>query len=121
MKTETIIENTVSAPVSSPDLVVRPRRLRATAALRSMVRETHLRVDQLIMPLFILEGSNRKIAIDPMPGIFQMSTDMALFEIEKIVAVGIPAIILFGIPDSKDSHGSTAWQADGVVQKQLEK
>jgi len=100
-------------------MIVRPRRLRATAAMRSMVRETHLRVDSLIMPLFIVEGSKRKIAIDPMPGIFQMSIDTALFEIEKIADAGIPSVLLFGIPDNKDKQASAAWQADGVVQKAI--
>ena len=63
--------------------LIRPRRLRAHSALRSMVQETHLRLDSLIMPYFIIEGTKRKLAIDPMPGIFQMSVDQALFEIEK--------------------------------------
>ncbi len=95
---------------------IRPRRLRATAALRSMVRETHLRVDQLIMPLFILEGSKRKLPVEPMPGIFQMSIDKALYEIESVANKAIKAILLFGIPDTKDAQASAAWQENGVIQ-----
>src|ERR1700722_9168874 len=96
---------------TQPQPLIRPRRLRKSAVLRSMVQETHLHIDQLIMPLFIVEGSNRKLPIDPMPGIFQMSIDTALFEIEKIVLAGIPAVLLFGIPDNKDKQASAAWQA----------
>ena len=117
--TTTTIEQQIAQDKSAIDQKIRPRRLRATAGLRSMVRETHLRVDSLIMPLFIVEGQKRQLPIEPMPGIFQMSADMALFEIEKIVAAGIPSILLFGIPDNKDAHASTAWQADGVVQKAI--
>ncbi len=64
----------------APAQLIRPRRLRAQAALRSMVQETHLHVDSLIMPYFIIEGTKRKLAIDPMPGIFQMSVDQALLK-----------------------------------------
>ncbi len=100
-------------------LQMRPRRLRATANLRSMVRESHLRLDSLINPFFILEGSKRKIQIDPMPGIFQLSIDQALYEIEITANKGVKAILLFGIPDQKDPQASSAWQADGVVQKAI--
>ena len=120
---QTIVEQIEAAipqtAITQPTPLIRPRRLRASAALRSMVQETHLHVGQLIMPLFIVEGSNRKLPIDPMPGIFQMSVDMALFEIEKIVLAGIPAVLLFGIPDNKDKQASAAWQADGVIQKAI--
>ena len=98
------------------NLIVRPRRLRATANLRSMVRESHLRIDSLISPFFIVEGNNRQIKIDPMPGIFQMSIDKALYEIESIANKGIKAILLFGIPDKKDAQASAAWQKNGVIQ-----
>ncbi len=97
-------------------MVVRPRRLRATANLRAMVRENHLRVDNLIAPFFILEGNNRQVKIDPMPGVFQMSIDKALYEIENVANKDIKAILLFGIPDKKDALASAAWQENGVVQ-----
>ena len=98
------------------NLVVRPRRLRSTANLRSMVRETHLRVDQLIAPFFIVEGSNRQVKIEPMPGVYQMSIDKALYEIESIAQKGIKAILLFGIPEHKDARSSSGWAANGVIQ-----
>ena len=103
----------------SQELLVRPRRLRATANLRSMVRESHLRSDSLINPFFILEGTNRKIKIDPMPGIFQMSIDQALYEIEITANKGVKAILLFGIPENKDAAASAAWQENGVVQNAI--
>ncbi len=104
---------------SARGILVRPRRLRATANLRSMVRENHLRLDSLINPFFIVEGSNRKIKIDPMPGIFQMSIDQALYEIEITANKGVKAILLFGIPDNKDAQASAAWLENGVVQNAI--
>jgi len=104
---------------STKGLLLRPRRLRSSANLRSMVRESHLRLESLINPFFIVEGSNRKIKIDPMPGVFQMSIDQALFEIEKTANKGIKAILLFGIPEEKDSQATAAWQENGVVQNAI--
>lgn len=98
---------------------IRPRRLRASANLRSMVCESHLRTDSLISPFFIVEGANRKIKIDPMPGVFQMSIDQALYEIEITANKGVKAILLFGIPDKKDAEASASWQENGVVQNAI--
>jgi porphobilinogen synthase len=78
-----------------------------------------LRVDSLINPFFIVEGNNRKIKIDPMPGIFQMSIDQALYEIDKSANKGIKAILLFGIPDNKDSYASAATDENGVIQNAI--
>ena len=84
-----------------------------------MVQETHLHPDSLIMPFFIVEGTKRRLAIDPMPGIFQLSTDQVLFEIERTAAAGVKAILLFGIPDHKDRQASGAWMKTGVIQKAI--
>jgi porphobilinogen synthase len=96
---------------------MRMRRLRANPALRSMVRETHLHLEKLIYPLFIVEGQNKRTAISSMPGIFQQSIDCALHEIEQAVNEGVTSVLLFGIPSEKDSEASGAWRSDGIVQK----
>ncbi len=96
--------------------ITRMRRLRSTAALRELVRETHIRVDKLIYPMFVIEGSHKKIPIDPMPGIYQQSVDELLKEIAQVVEEGIKAVLLFGIPDQKDSEATGAWHDDGIVQ-----
>lgn len=96
---------------------MRMRRLRATAALRAMVRETHLNLDNLIYPLFVVEGRGIRTAISAMPGIYQQSVDTMLLEVEAVAAAGIKSIILFGIPESKDSQASGAWHDQGIVQK----
>lgn len=98
---------------------MRLRRLRRTEALRSMVQETKVTVDNLVYPLFIVEGNGIKQEITSMPGIFRYSTDLLLPEVEEIAKLGIPAVILFGIPDSKDDLGSQAYNAKGVIQQAL--
>lgn len=108
--------NTKSAKV---DLKIRPRRLRASAPLRAMVRETHLRVDKLIYPLFIVEGSGKKLPINSMPGIYQQSIDIVLEEVEAAANQGIRSVLLFGIPLNKDSQATNAWREDGIVQKAI--
>ncbi|MFD1705589.1 porphobilinogen synthase [Siminovitchia sediminis] len=95
----------------------RHRRLRKTAAIRSMVRETHLRPEDFIYPLFIVEGENKKNEISSMPGVFQISLDLIKNEIDEIAALGIPAVILFGVPDEKDDCGSGAYVDHGIVQE----
>jgi porphobilinogen synthase len=94
---------------------VRPRRLRRTAALRRMVRETAPRVDQLIAPLFIRHGSGVVRPIASMPGHAQLSVDMAVREAEALAELGIPAVLLFGIPAHKDALGSENFDPDGIV------
>ena len=111
MSTET------AAPTTTISPSFRMRRLRSSAALRSLVRETYLRLDKLIYPLFIVEGSKVKIPISAMPGINQQSVDVMLREVEETVAQGIKAVILFGIPDYKDSQATGAWHENGIVQK----
>ncbi len=97
----------------------RPRRLRTTDALRKMVRETTLSPDDLIYPLFVTFGKGVKKKISSMPGCFQMSVDNIVKESEKAYKLGIPAIILFGIPEHKDSRASEAYSPKGVVQQAI--
>ncbi|HEY9869641.1 MAG TPA: porphobilinogen synthase [Candidatus Obscuribacterales bacterium] len=106
-----------TATVSAAYPKVRMRRLRSSAALRSMVRETHLRLESLIYPFFVVEGTNVRVPISAMPGIHQQSIDQMLREADQAVALGVNAVILFGIPDKKDSEASGAWREDGIVQK----
>ncbi|MBU2608348.1 MAG: porphobilinogen synthase [Chloroflexi bacterium] len=96
---------------------LRLRRLRRTPALRSMFRETRIDVDDLIYPLFVVEGRQIKEEIASMPGVFRYSPDMLPAEVEEIAGLGIPAVILFGIPSDKDEQGSGAYHPEGVVQK----
>jgi porphobilinogen synthase len=97
----------------------RLRRLRSTVAMRSLVRETHLRPGALIYPLFICEGEGVRREIGTMPGVFNLSIDEALKEIEDCANLGIGGVLLFGIPGEKDEQGSGAWAADGIVQRGL--
>ncbi len=96
---------------------VRLRRLRHNPILRNMVRETHLRKSDLIYPLFVMPGSGIKNEIRSMPGVFQMSIDVLIEECKEVVALGIPAIILFGIPEHKDEVGSEAYSDEGIIQR----
>jgi porphobilinogen synthase len=98
---------------------VRPRRLRRTATLRRMVRETRISVDSLIYPLFVVPGADVKEEIPSMPGVFHMSVDRATEEARAVADLGIPAVLLFGLPRTKDEQGSEAWAADGVVQQAM--
>ncbi len=94
----------------------RPRRLRQTDTLRRMIRETALRVDDLILPLFVIGGTGVKNPIPSMPDQFQLSIDRLIDVAGSAHRLGIPAIILFGIPDKKDPMGTGAYQKDGIVQ-----
>ncbi len=100
---------------------LRLRRLRATASLRNLVRETRLDVRDFIYPLFICEGTNIQQAIAAMPGQFRWSVDRLPKEIEKIAALGIPGVLLFGVLEasSKDETGSAAWDEHGVAQEAI--
>jgi len=97
----------------------RPRRLRRNEVLRRMVRETRLSTDDLIMPLFVVPGHNVANPVRSMPGIAQLSVDRTVEECRAIHDLGIPAVILFGIPERKDGAGSGAYAADGIVQQAL--
>ena len=97
----------------------RPRRLRRTDAVRRMVRETRLSVDRLIYPLFVVPGADVQEEISAMPGVFHMSVDRVVEEARAVADLGIPALLLFGLPRTKDWEGSEAWAADGVVQQAM--
>jgi porphobilinogen synthase len=97
----------------------RLRRLRSTAAMRSLVRETHLHPGALIYPLFICEGEGVRREVSSMPGVFNLSMDEVVKEVEACAALGIGGVLLFGIPDHKDEQGTGAYAADGIVQRAL--
>jgi len=99
---------------------LRLRRLRAHPALRRMVRETRLCVDRLIYPLFVRPGSGVRQPIGSMPGQFQFSVDQLVEECRRTAGLGIPAVLLFGIPERKDAVGSGDYAADGIVQRACE-
>ncbi len=94
----------------------RPRRLRRNENIRRMVRETHLRVDDLIYPMFSAFGEDIKKEISSMPGIYQQSIDNIVAEAREVQELGIPAVVLFGIPETKDAVGSDAYCATGIIQ-----
>ena len=98
---------------------LRLRRLRRTESLRALVRENHVGMEDLIYPLFIVEGSGVKQAITSMPGIFHFSVDQLSREAEEIAELSIPAVLLFGIPEHKDEVGSVAYHPEGVVQQAI--
>jgi len=100
-------------------MIIRPRRLRRTPTIREMVRETTLSVKDFIFPLFVKYGDDEKDPIPSMPGQYQFSVDSIVKETEEIWSLGIPAIILFGLPDKKDAVGSRSYAEDGVVQRAI--
>ena len=98
----------------------RLRRLRGTPQLRGMVRETHLAVDHLVMPIFVRPGEQQKSPIPSMPGIFQLSVDLAVEEAKEARNAGAPAVLLFGIPGEKDPRATEAYDPNGVVQEAVQ-
>src|SRR5579859_6013820 len=94
----------------------RPRRLRATRALRSLVRETELSAADFVYPLFVAHGLDRREPIQAMPGVDRLSIAHAVAEAGEAAALGIPAVLLFGLPASKDEEGSGAWDEEGIIQ-----
>ena len=97
----------------------RLRRLRANPALRNMVRETQLTVSDLIYPMFVREGKGVRKEIKSMPGQYQFSIDTLVADCAQIEQMGIPAVILFGIPDEKDAVGSDTFNDDGIIQRAI--
>lgn len=97
--------------------VIRHRRLRYNPLVRDMVRETVLTKNDLIYPLFVVPGTKIKNPVKSMPGVFQLSIDELVKECKEVRDLGIPAIILFGIPDHKDEVGSGAYDANGIIQQ----
>jgi porphobilinogen synthase len=97
----------------------RLRRLRRTPALRRLVAETRLSVDDLIVPLFVREGVDHPQEISSLPGVVQHTRESLRKEVHELADMGVPAVILFGIPAAKDAEGSGAWDPDGIVQVAL--
>jgi len=99
--------------------ISRPRRLRRTPNLRRLVRETKLQPEDFIYPLFIRSSNGLKKEIPSMPGQYQWSLDRLPAEMKEIARLGIPAVILFGIPDQKDSLGTENYAEDGIIQRAI--
>ena len=97
--------------------IARPRRLRQSPALRRLVAETQLNVAQLVLPLFARSGTKLRRPVDAMPGVFQLSPDEIVREAAAAHALGVPAVLLFGIPDKKDAKASGAYAKNGIVQQ----
>jgi len=95
----------------------RMRRLRRNETLRGMVRENRLAREDLILPLFVVEGAGVREAVASMPGVHRFSVDQVVLEAKRVADLGVPAVILFGIPNAKDARGSGADDADGIVQR----
>ena len=100
-------------------MLYRPRRLRSSEAVRSMVRETRVSADSLIYPMFVIEGENIKEEIEAMPGQYRYSIDRMGECLEEVIAAGVKSVMLFGIPAYKDEIGSGAWDDNGIIQKAL--
>lgn len=100
-------------------LVYRPRRLRASAGIRTMVRETAVTAANLVYPLFVVPGAHVKKEISSLPGNYHLSTDMAVEAAREVEAAGIPAVLVFGLPEYKDEQGSSAWDMKSPVQQAI--
>ena len=98
---------------------IRPRRLRLNPSLRTMVRETHIAPDDFIYPLFVVHGRSIQNEISSMPGVYQWSVDTVVREVEAVATLGIPAVILFGLPAEKDPIGLENFAPDGIVQQAI--
>lgn len=97
--------------------MMRMRRLRKSAALRGMVRETELSAADFVYPLFVCPGENVRREVPSMPGVYNLSVDQLAREADELGDLGIPAVILFGLPEAKDEEGSGAWAEEGIAQK----
>ncbi len=100
-------------------MIYRPRRLRRTAALRALVRETRIEADDLIYPLFVCPGEGVRREVRSMPGVFNLSVDELVKEAEEAHRLGISSVIVFGLPERKDEQGSEAFAEDGIVQRAI--
>jgi porphobilinogen synthase len=98
---------------------IRLRRMRRTEAIRSLIRENHVDISDLVYPLFVIEGNGIKEEIESMPGIYRFSPDLLAPEVEEVSSLKIPAVILFGIPGHKDEVGSAAYDPEGIVQQAI--
>jgi porphobilinogen synthase len=117
--TQDVIAMAAAVERTIPKATDRPRRLRATAALRNLVRETRLHPSQLIAPLFVVSGHDRRIDLESLKGHARVSPDLALREAHRLAALGVGGVLLFGIPDSKDANGTGADDPRGPVPETL--
>ena len=101
------------------EIVYRPRRLRASVGIRNMVRETQLSVHDFVYPIFVVPGINIRKEIPTLPGQYHLSADQALEVAKQAAALGIPAVLLFGLPEYKDAKGSSAWDMKSPVQRAM--
>ena len=101
------------------EILYRPRRLRASAGIRNMVRETQLSVHDFVYPIFVVPGINIRKEIPSLPGQYHLSADQALETARQTAALGIPAVLLFGLPEYKDAKGSSAWDMKSPVQRAM--
>jgi porphobilinogen synthase len=97
--------------------VTRLRRLRRTAQLRDLVRETRLTPEAFVYPMFVCPGEGVRKEVRSMPGVFNLSVDEAVKEAREVHSLGVPAVILFGLPEQKDDLATGAWADDGIVQQ----
>ncbi|RNB84301.1 porphobilinogen synthase [Brevibacillus nitrificans] len=97
----------------------RHRRLRSSAAMRNLVRENHVRMEDLIYPLFVVEGNNVKKEIPSMPGVYHFSLDQLAIEMKEVVAAGIESVIMFGVPEEKDACGTGAYDDSAITQQAI--
>ena len=98
---------------------IRMRRLRSNENLRRLVRETHLSVDNLLYPIFVVPGSGVRQEIPSMPGIYKLSVDQVIREVQEVAEFRIPGVLLFGQPHTKDAKGSESYSDQGVVQQAI--
>ena len=101
------------------EIIYRPRRLRASVGIRNMVRETQLSVHDFVYPIFVVPGINIRKEIPTLPGQYHLSADQALEVAKQAAALGIPAVLLFGLPEYKDAKGSSAWDMKSPVQRAM--
>ncbi|MBM9519789.1 porphobilinogen synthase [Desulforhopalus vacuolatus] len=97
----------------------RPRRMRRTATMRALIRETRMTADQFIYPLFIIPGKNKREEVSSMPGVFRISVDLLEKEARECLELGVNSLLLFGIPETKDAMGTSAHIKDGIVQQAI--
>jgi porphobilinogen synthase len=119
MKTKTPPRDIDSGPHTLFDLRRRPRRLRQSAGIRSLVRETRLSPEMFLYPLFVRSGEEERREVASMPGVFQLSVDEIVAEATAAHAEGVPGVLLFGLPDEKDAIGSSAYDPEGPVQSAI--
>src|SRR5688500_10724924 len=110
---------TVHTPRTTLKLTRRMRRLRSSAAMRALVRETRLSPDMFVLPLFVCEGEGVRREVPSMPGVYNLSVDEVVKEVEGARAAGVKSVLLFGLPDHKDDIGSVAYDAEAPVQSAI--